>query len=130
MSQANVEIVRNAYIAFGKGDVDAVFGAMEPEIEWVEAEGMPNGGVYRGRDAVLQSVIGPILADVVGFTADPDEILELDESRVIARGRYGGEGVNGPLDVPFIHTWTLRDGVIVRFEQLADTRKYCDAVGK
>ncbi len=66
----------------------------------------------------------------VGFTADPDEILELDESRVIARGRYGGEGVNGPLDVPFIHTWTLRDGVIVRFEQLADTRKFCDAVGK
>ena len=33
------------------GDVDAVFAAMRPDIEWVESEGMPYGGVYHGRDA-------------------------------------------------------------------------------
>ena len=53
MSQANVELVQGVYEVFGRGDVDAVFAAMEPEIEWDECEGMPYGGVYRGREAIV-----------------------------------------------------------------------------
>jgi hypothetical protein len=41
VSQENVELVRGVYEAFGRGDVDAVFSAMEPDIEWDESEGMP-----------------------------------------------------------------------------------------
>jgi hypothetical protein len=130
VSQANVEVVRGAYDAFGRGDVDAVFAAMHPDIEWDESEGMPYGGVYRGREAIVENVFGPVLADVDGFTAAPDEILPLDETRVIARGRHGGAGSAGPLDAKFVHTWTVTGGKVTRFEQLADTRRFCDAVGK
>ena len=84
MAQVNVELVRGVYDAFAHGNVDAVFAAMEPDIEWDESEGMPYGGVYHGRDAIVANVFGPILADVEGFTADPDEILALDDARVIA----------------------------------------------
>jgi ketosteroid isomerase-like protein len=38
VSQANVSVVHGIYDAFGRGDVDAVFGAMTPDIEWDEAE--------------------------------------------------------------------------------------------
>ena len=48
MSSDDVAVVRGIYGAFGRGDVDAVFAAMEPDIEWDEAEGMPYGGVYHG----------------------------------------------------------------------------------
>jgi uncharacterized protein len=130
VSQANVDVVRSIYEAFGRGDVDAVFGAMRPDIEWNESEGMPYGGVYRGRDAIVENVFGPILADVDGFTADPDEILSLDDSRVMAQGRHGGRGAGGPVDARFVHIWTLVDGKVARYDQLADTRKFCDAVGK
>ena len=130
MSQANVEVVRRVYDAFSRGDVDAVFAAMHPDIEWDESEGMPYGGVYRGREPIVENVFGPILADVDGFTAAPDEILPLDETRVIARGRHGGTGAAGPLDAKFVHTWTVTDGKVSRYEQLADTRRFCDAVGK
>src|SRR6187455_499043 len=85
VSQANVELVRGVYDAFARGDVDGVFAAMTLDIEWEESPGMPYGGVYRGRDAIVASVFGPILADVEGFTANPDEILGLDEVRVLAR---------------------------------------------
>ena len=64
MSQANVELVRGVYDAFDRGDVDGVFSAMKPDIEWNESEGMPYGGVYRGRDPIVENVFGPILADV------------------------------------------------------------------
>jgi hypothetical protein len=77
---------------------------------------MPYGGVYRGREAIVENVFGPILADVEGFTANPDEILPLDSSRVIARGRHTGQGAHGPVDARFI--------------QLADIRTSCQAVGK
>jgi uncharacterized protein len=130
VSQANVELVRGVYDAFARGDVDAVFAAMTPEIEWDESEGMPYGGVYHGRDAIVANVFRPILADVEGFTADPDEILPLDDTRVIARGRHGGTGAAGPVDARFVHIWTVSDGRVSRYEQLADTRKFCDAVGK
>jgi ketosteroid isomerase-like protein len=130
VSQANVDVVRGVYDAFGHGDVDAVFAAMEPDIEWHESEGMPYGGVYRGREAIVENVIGPILSDVEGFTAAPAEILALDDARVMAQGRHSGTGARGPVDVRFVHIWTLADGKVSRYEQLADTRAFCDAVGK
>jgi uncharacterized protein len=130
VSQANVHVVRGIYDAFGRGDVDAVFGAMTSDIEWDESEGMPYGGVYRGREAIIKNVFDPILADVEGFTAGPDQILPLDDSRVMAQGRHGGRGARGPVDARFIHIWTLANGRVTRYQQLADTRKFCDAVGK
>jgi uncharacterized protein len=130
MAQGNVEMVRGVYDAFARGDVDAVFAARTPDIEWDESPGMPYGGVYHGRDAIVANVIGPILADVDGFTASPDEILALDDVRVIARGRHGGSGAAGPVDARFMHIWTVTQGKVSRYEQLADTRRFCDAVGK
>jgi uncharacterized protein len=130
VSDANVDLVRGVYDAFARGDVDAVFAAMRPDIEWDESEGMPYGGVYHGREEIVTNVFGPILADVEGFTANPDEILALDDDRVIARGRHGGVGAVGPVDARFVHIWTVTDGEVSRYEQLADTRKFCDAVGR
>jgi ketosteroid isomerase-like protein len=130
VDQANVELVQGVYEAFARGDVDAVFAAMQPDIEWDESPGMPYGGVYRGRDAIVESVFAPILADVQGFTAVPDEILPLDDARVIPRGKHGGTGAGGPLDARFVHIWTITAGKVSRYEQLADTRSFCDAVGK
>jgi hypothetical protein len=36
----------------------------------------------------------------------------------------------GLVDDRFVHIWTLADGKVSKYEQLADTRKFCDAVGK
>jgi hypothetical protein len=74
---ADVDLVPCVYDAFARGDVDAVFAAMTLEIEWDESEGMPYGGVYHVREAIVANVFGPILADAEGFTADPQEILAL-----------------------------------------------------
>jgi hypothetical protein len=95
MSEQNVTIVRAVYDSFAAGDVAAVFAAMTPDIEWDESEGMPYGGVYHGPEAIVSNGFGPILAVVEGFTAAPDEILPL--TRVVALGRYGGQGANGPV---------------------------------
>ena len=130
MSEQNVKIVRAVYDSFAVGDVDAVFAAMDPDIEWDESEGMPYGGTYRGREAIVNNVFVPILADVEGFTAAPDEILPLDGTRVVALGRHGGQGANGLVRARFVHIWTVTNGRVSRYEQLADTHTFRTAIGK
>ena len=39
----NVEAIREAYAAFGRGDVPAVLAVLDPNIEWMEPEGYPWG---------------------------------------------------------------------------------------
>ena len=116
MSEQSVKIVRDVYDSFAAGDVDAVFAAMTPDIEWDESEGMPYCGVYHGRDTIVSSVFGPILADVEGFTAAPDEILPLDNTRVVALGTHGGQGANGPVRARFVHIWTVTNGLVSRYQ--------------
>jgi uncharacterized protein len=130
MNEQNVKIVRTVYDSFAAGDVDAVFAAMTPDIEWDESEGMPYGGVYHGREAIVSNVFGPILADVEGFTAEPDEILPLEKSRVVALGRHGGQGAKGPVRARFVHIWTVTNGLVSHYRQLADTHTFRTAIGK
>lgn len=129
MSQQNVDIVRSAYEAFGNGDTEALGRLLSPT-EWHEADGMPYGGVYNGFEAIAGNVFGPINEDVKGFTARPDEVLDAGDQKVVSLGRYGGQGANGPVDVPYAHVWTVQDGKIVRFVQYADTKLFGEAVGK
>jgi ketosteroid isomerase-like protein len=129
MSQQNVDVVRSTYEAFGQGDMDAV-SAVLATTEWHEAAGMPYGGTFTGAEAIFENVFGPISQDVENFSARPDELLDGGDEKVVSLGRYSGQGANGPLDVAFAHVWTVRDGKIVHFVQHADTKQFCEAVGK
>lgn len=52
MSQDNVEVVREAFEAFNRGDFDAALERMHPAIEWQALDAFPDAGTYRGRDEV------------------------------------------------------------------------------
>ena len=107
----------------------AVLAAFAEDIEWHEALGMPYGGVFRGADAVMQNVLGPIATDVEGFTVTPEEFVGSGDT-VAAVVRYTGTGkVTGKtLDVPVVHVWDIRDGKLTRFRQFIDTVKFAEVV--
>ena len=129
MSEQIIEFVQGVYAAFGRGDVPTVLAAMAEDIEWHEALGMPYGGVYRGGDAVLQNVFGPIATDVEGFAVTPEEIIGSGDT-VAAVVRYTGTGkeTGKTLDVPVVHIWDIRDGKVTRFRQFIDTLKFAEVV--
>jgi uncharacterized protein len=129
MEQQNVEIVKGVYEAFGRGDEQAVLGAMADEFEWYEAEGMPYGGLYRTWEAVTQNVLGPLIEDIPNFEATPEEFLASGDT-VAAVVRYTGYGkaTGKQLDLPVVHIWDVCDGKIVRFRQFADTAKFREVV--
>jgi ketosteroid isomerase-like protein len=130
MHMSNLEIVQRSYDAFERGDLAAVLADLDPEIEWHQAQGLPHGGLYRGRDEVSRNVFEPLDAEWWSeFSAVPDEFLDAGE-QVVALGRYRGtaKGTGKFLDVPFVHVWTLRDGRATRFRQFLDTAGWIEAL--
>jgi ketosteroid isomerase-like protein len=129
MSEQNIDVVKHVYAAFAEGDVPTVLGVFADDIEWHEAEGMPYGGVYRGGEAVVQNVFGPISEDVEGFAVTPEEFMAAGGT-VAAVVSYTGTGkaTGKPLDLPVVHVFDIQDGKVVRFRQFADTVKFAEVV--
>lgn len=119
---SNVDIVRNVYDAFAKGDVPTVLEAFDKDIIWTDMEGFPTGGTYVGAGAILNGVFLPLGTEWSNFQAKPEEFLESGD-RVVSLGHYEGtyKATNKGMRVPFAHVWTVRDGKIVKFVQYTDT---------
>lgn len=129
MAEQAVEVVKAAYEANARGDAEAFMGALAEDVEWHEAAGMPYGGVHRGREAVGQNVLGPLLADVQDFAVTPEEFFPSGDSvAVVARYTGTGKETGKQLDLQVAHVWDVRDGQIARFRQFADTAKFLEVV--
>ena len=117
-----VDTVRSLYAGFASGDVGAVLGALDPAIEWTEAEGFPYGGTYVGRDAVLANVFMKLATEWDGFAAVPSEYVCQGDT-VVALGEYSGsfKATGKHFRAPFVHVWRSRGGALVNFRQHTDT---------
>jgi ketosteroid isomerase-like protein len=51
-SRSDEEIVRRAYEAFARGDIDAAVADLYPQVEWIEPDEFPMGGRHVNRAAV------------------------------------------------------------------------------
>ncbi|QQS34018.1 MAG: nuclear transport factor 2 family protein [Acidobacteriota bacterium] len=119
----NGEIIKGLYDAFATGDVAAVLGAFDPNIEWTEAAGFMYAGTYSGPDGVLANVFMRLATEWEGFAAVPDKVVDGGDGNVISTGTYSGKYLKtgNSTKVPFAHEWELKDGKIVRFRQHTDT---------
>ena len=129
----NVEFVRGLYAAFGQGDVPAVLGAMDPRIEWREAEGnpyQPSGNAWTGPDAIMQNLILKLGTEWDGFTVHPKEVHDAGDT-VVVEGRYTGthKATAKSLDAQFCHVFKIRDNKITSFQQFVDTAQLQDVMG-
>jgi ketosteroid isomerase-like protein len=117
-------LVHGLYAAFATGDLPAFLARLDPAIRWNEAEGFPysDGNPYVGPEAVVAGVFARMPADWDGFRVEVGEIVGGPEvvtmlGRYKARSRATGRA----LDVQCAHTWWVRDGKVVRFQQMVDT---------
>ena len=133
MPQNNVDRARAMYEAFARGDVPSVLSALDPQIEWNEAENFiyADKNPYIGPQAVLEGVFMRIGGEWATFSAVPEEIMGSGET-VIARGRYRGtyKATGARVDAQFVHVFKFRDGKIARFQQYTDTAQFRDAVSR
>jgi uncharacterized protein len=124
-----VEVVKRLYESFADHDFPAVLATLDPDIEWIEAEGYIYGGTYRGRDAVAEGVLERDRLEWEGFSAEPDLFIS-EGDQVVTRGWYSGtyRATNRAFKARFVHWYTVKDDRIVRFEQIVDSVKVLDAL--
>jgi ketosteroid isomerase-like protein len=132
MSQDNVNVVRGMYAAFGTGDIPGVIAALDPGVEWWEAENFiyADKNPYIGPNAVLELFMR-LGAEWDGFVVSPEEVLDAGDT-AIGYGYYSGTyKENGErVRAQFAHFFTFRNGKVAKFQQYTDTAQFRQAVGQ
>jgi uncharacterized protein len=126
----NSEIVRSAYASFAVGDIPGVLAVLAPDCEWIETDalGIPSRGVHRGPQAIVEGVFAKAPESFDGFSLHPERYIESGEF-VVVTGRVKATSKAGrPLDAPFAHVFTLRDGLVVRMENYHDTALWLESL--
>jgi ketosteroid isomerase-like protein len=128
----NGDVVKNVYAAFEVGDVPAVLGAFDAQIQWREADGFLYADLnpYIGPQAVAVGVFQRIVTDVENFAVVPGNVVDGGDT-VVVEGRYRGKmkATGTPVDAQFAHVWQFRGGKVVRFQQYTDTLQWARAAG-
>ena len=115
MSERNIEVVRNAFEAFNRGDFDAALELMHPEIEWHTPDAFPDAGTYRGREGVRE-FWQTWRETFRGFQLHLEDCSAAGEDYVVATFRVSGEGAESGVGVEspaVFQLGELRDGLIL-----------------
>lgn len=120
MSHENVELMRELYGAFNRGDVAAVLRRMDEHIIWKEAD----GDAYVGPQAVLDGLFNNLGNNWDAFRVTPEEFLDAGD-HIVALGSYAGSSraTGASLHLPFAHVWGLRGGKLTSFQEYSGSQK-------
>ena len=130
MSQENVDVVRAAYDAFQRGDLEAVSLLHDPSIEWHTSVEDPDAAIHRGPIAVRRYFEG-YLETFPGLRADLEECVEAPGDRVLATTHYTGRARASGMDMDWRQwlLYTVAEGLIVRVEEYFDRDQALEAAG-
>jgi ketosteroid isomerase-like protein len=127
----SVEVVRRAWEAWERGDMQAVFDFYDPAVEWDMSESdVPDMGVFRGHDGVRR-FFREWMAPFDDYYAHADDFT-LGSEGVLVRMRQGGRGKESGVDVempPLWQLYRLRAGRAVRVEIYRDEDRALEAAG-
>ena len=136
MSEENVEIVRQAHVAFqdgfSRGNPLAAFdaGLVSPEFEWLVAADTPGlSRVYRGREEwteFLDTWTGDF-----EWTLELEELIDAGDGQVvvISLQRATGKASGVPVELRMGGVWTVENGQVIRVENFLEPAEALRAAG-
>jgi ketosteroid isomerase-like protein len=131
MSRENVEIVRDSLKALDDGGVDSIAAFWHPEISWRAIEGaLDDVGEMQGIESA-RLYVQDWLGTFDNFSVVPEELLDVDDDRVIAIQRASGRAKLSGIETQLRYAvvYTLRGGRIVRCREYADRKEALKAAG-
>jgi ketosteroid isomerase-like protein len=112
MSEENVEVVRQAYEAVARGDTEAAYSQVHPEIEFHTYAEAPAAGVYRGKEAV-RKYNEDLIEQFESVRVDVEEVLDAgDRVVVMSTQRAVPKGGQQEIEVHMAEVWSVRDGLL------------------
>lgn len=115
MSQENVELVRTAFEAYNRGDIDGAVSDFAPACRYTAAGTIPDRtGVFHGPEGYKEFVAW-LRNEFDDAHAEIDELIDAGDMVVLGatlRGRGRQSGAEGAFT--FWQAWTVQEGKIVR----------------
>jgi ketosteroid isomerase-like protein len=125
MSQENVEIVKQGFDAYLRGDVSAAISHHDDEVVFNPAEEAP----IQGREAVL-AYIRRWEEPWEDYEAEAEEFIDAGDQVVVTlhvKGRGQGSGVE--VDARSYQVHVLRDGKLIRMDEYLKRETALEAAG-
>lgn len=127
MSDPTLEMIRGVYAAYERGDVVSVLPLLADDVEVVQTDALPWGGVRRGVEGMLH-FLGALRrhvdsrVEIQHLYAAGDRVVMVGRTRGVARqtGRA--------FDVHAVHLWSVAGGRIQRYAAYIDTPAMLRAV--
>ena len=130
-SKSARQVVDDAYEAlFDRGDLDGFLADFDGNSVMIEAESLPYGGTFKGRDAIKAAI-----ESVFGYWRDFSynvEAIADSEEWVMAYGRFRATSTKTGqvLDVPLAEVWHIQGGRVVMIHPVySDTKLAVDTLG-
>lgn len=115
-AEDNSVLIRNAYDAFSRGDIDAVMAVFAPDIAWHVPGRGPLSRDYRGHAEVL-GFFGHFMQLSNGtFRLRVDDVLARGD-RVVVLCTESAQRGGRSWTAPQVHVWTVKDGKVTAFRE-------------
>lgn len=115
-----ITLLRKAYAAFNHGDIDEAVAHLDPNIQWIEPEEFPGGGLYRGRAAVAEYLAHSRAQWAEGASEPKKFIVHGNRVVVFVHAHFRAKGATTWNDVRLADVYTFRRGVPVAMRAFAD----------
>lgn len=124
--EAAIGILREAYAAFNRGDIDGAVKGLDTEIEWTEPAEFPGGGTYHGHDGV-KKYLSQSRAAWAEVNSEPEQFITAG-SRIIVfvHARVRGKESKEWQDVKLADVYTVHGGKIVAMRAFAKRQEAVD----
>ena len=116
-TEPNVQLLQEGLDAFSRGDLAESLEMMHPDVEWHVVFRLPDlplpKDVYRGREEV-EALWKQFRSAWDEMTVQLEEVLHVDDERVVARARFRGRGAGSGIEVDRIvfYVFRIRDGML------------------
>lgn len=121
--EANIQIVKDFFVAVGKGESQPLLALVADDIEWIiPGVGWPLAGTHRGREA-LATLLQKAADEVETSYPKPPEFLAQGD-RVMVVGVATGKikATNKSFQDDWVFDFTVRDGKVARIREYIDTQ--------
>jgi ketosteroid isomerase-like protein len=127
MSQENVEVVRQAFEAFERGDVSGMVKDVDPEAIATAEAGVP--GEFHGPEGFLQA-LAEWTEGFDQFKATAGEFTEASDCVIVRVHQSAqGQGSGVPVEADFWFVVKLREGKLVRLDIITSEKQALEAAG-
>ncbi|GAC1435155.1 MAG: nuclear transport factor 2 family protein [Solirubrobacteraceae bacterium] len=130
MSRENVELTKQGYEAFARGDFERLFTWLDPEIDWDVSRRLIDPGRFHGHQGVREFLRrqGEVWG---GQRIEAEEFIEAGEDLVVVPIRFVSTGRASGIDVVAraAWVWEIRNGVAVRATLYQSKAQALEAAG-